>query len=128
MAAPRIRISNVYYLKKPVKDFQKPIRFTLTTWWTGDDGLEYGGDICGCLAGVGKDGEPSWSGPLYWIGRKVAFVFHPAPGLYKAVLSALKAKGYFDLCLDSLLPKKDLPVPAAEETGLEEEFDVVPET
>lgn len=123
-AEPRIRISNVSYLKKPVKDYVKPIRFTLTMWWTGEDGLEYGGDIGGCMAGMGRDGEPSWNGPLYWIGRKVAFVFHPAPGLYKAVLSALKAKGYFDHHLEDLLPKRELPVPASEETGLEEEFDV----
>tara|TARA_R110000868_G_scaffold190546_1_gene434341 strand:+ start:46 stop:423 length:378 start_codon:yes stop_codon:yes gene_type:complete len=123
-AAPRLRISNIVYIKKPVKDFQKPIRFTLTMWWTDDDGLDHGGDVCGCLAGVGRDGQPSWSGPLYWIGKKVAFSFHPAPGTYKTVLSALQGKGYFDHDLTAILPKPQPAVPASVENGLEDTFDV----
>lgn len=123
--AAAIRISNIVYLKKPVKDYQKPFRFTVTMRWTDELGLEHGADILGCLGGIGRDGKAEWNGPMFWIGRKAAHSVHIAPGTYERVLRALDEKGYFKgRSVEELLPSATLPVKAEEEVGLPGEFDV----
>ena len=118
-----IRISNIVYLKKPVKDYQKPFRFTVTMRWTDERGSEHGADIIGCLGGIGRDGKSDWNGPMFWIGKKPAYSAFFAPGTYEQVLGALTEKGYFKSKLEDLLPDTK-PVSAEEEVGLPGEFDV----
>ena len=112
-----ISISNIVYLKKPVKDYQKPFRFTLTVRWVDEQNREHGSDTDGCLGGVDRMGVAEWRGPMFWLGRQVAYTVTFAPGTYEVVLKALTERGYFKVRLDDLLPKQ-VPVSAEEEVGL----------
>lgn len=120
----QIKISNIVYLKKPVKDYQKPFRFTVTMRWTDEYGLEHGADILGCLGGVGRDGKAEWCGPMFWMGKRAAYSVYIAPGTYEVVLRALTEKGYFKSTLDELLPMSTMPVKAEDEVGLPGEIEV----
>ena len=123
--AVKTHISNIVYLRKPVKDYQKPFRFTLTIFWRDGKGREQGFDIVGCLGGVGRDGKAEWNGPMFWIGRKPAYSVHIAPGTYEDVLRALVTGGYFKASLEELLTPVDMkPVSAEAEYGLPTEIDV----
>lgn len=118
-----IRISNIVYLKKTVKDYAKPFRFTLTLRWT-DGNDEHGVDIVGCLGGVGRDGVPEWRGPMFWIGKKPSYTATFEPGTYEKVLKALTEGGYFKWRLADVLPPEK-PVPAEEEYGLPGSLEVL---
>lgn len=121
----KTRISNIVEIKKQVKDYQKPIRFTVTIFWRDEKGREQGFDIVGCLAGVGRDGNASWNGPMFWIGKKPAYSVHIAPGTYEDVLGALMKGGYFKASLEELIPDLSLkPVTAVEAFGLPNELEV----
>lgn len=122
----QFRISNIVYLKKPVKDYQKPFRFTLTALWEDQQGVQHGFDIVGNLGGVGRDGEASWNGPMFWMGRKAAYTVHVLPGTYESILAALMKGGYFKGELKELLDagESNKPVSATEEYGLPTELDV----
>lgn len=113
----RIRISNITFLKKRVKDYHKPIRFTVTLAWEDEQNLEHGVDIIGCLGGIGRDGKPSWNGPAFALGVKPSFNAVFAPGTYAAVLEALSRGGYFKSPLEAFLREKvaSQPTPADEE-------------
>ena len=121
----KIRISNIVYLRKPVKDYQKPFRFTVTVFWRDEKGRDQGFDIVGCLGGVGRDGKADWNGPMFWMGKKPAYSVHIAPGTYEDVLGALVIGGYFKASLEELLaPTGSKGVSATEEYGLPSELDV----
>lgn len=121
----KTRISNIVYLRKPVKDYQKPFRFTVTVFWRDLQGREQGFDIVGCLGGVGRDGKADWNGPMFWMGRKAAYSVHIAAGTYEDILGALMTGGYFKSTLEELLePVDKKPVSAAEEYGLPTEIDL----
>lgn len=127
MAAARIRISDIRYLKKPVKDYQKPFRFTLTMTWEDENGNTHGCDVRGCLGGVGRDGRPEWKGPMHWVGRKAVFTVFFEAGTTNVVTNALAAGGYFRVKLEDILPKwkEELPVKAEDEYGLPGELEVI---
>ena len=120
----KIKLSNIVYLKKQVKDYAKPFRFTITLLWEEPDGREHGVDIVGCLGGVGKDNIAEWRGPMFWIGRKVNYSAHFMPGTYEKVLRALEEGGYFKYRLQDLLPEATRAVPAEIEYGLPGELNV----
>jgi len=122
--AAKIRISNIQYLKKQVKDYQKPFRFTLSLLWNDAEGREHGVDLVGNVAGVGRDGVAEWRGPMFYMGRKPSYIAHYAPGTYEAVLKALTLGGYFKIKLDDLLGPATMPTSAEEEVGLPGELDV----
>ena len=117
--AAKIRISDINFIQKRVKDYTKPIRFTLSMSWEDHEGREHGVDISGCVAGVGRDGVAEWRGPGVWIGRKLAYVCHFGPGTYELVLKALQEAGHLKYRLQDWLA----PVPAEEE-GLPGELNV----
>lgn len=123
--AAKFIISDIKYLNKPVKDYQKPFRFTLTAYWLDEKNREQGFDIVGCLGGVGRDGKAGWNGPMYWMGRKAAYSVHIAPGTYDDILGALVKGKYFKERLEDLLPGMEIKtkaVPADEEYGLPTEI------
>ena len=124
--AAKIRISDIRYLKKPVKDYQKPFRFTLTLSWEDERGDLHGCDIRGCIGGVGKDGRAEWKGPMHWAGRKAAYTVFFEAGTINAVHARLAEAGYFKVKLEDLIPKwkETLPVTAEEEYGLPNELEV----
>ncbi len=115
----KLRISNISYLQKRVKDYAKPFRFTLSMLWEEPDGKEHGVDIIGCIAGVGRDGVSEWRRPSFRAGVKPVYMAHFAPGTYEKVLGALTKGGYFKDHLVDLFK----PVPAEEE-GLPGEINV----
>ena len=115
----KIRISNITFIQKKVKDYSKPIRFTLSMVWEDNEGREHGVDISGCVAGVGRDGVAEWRGPGVFMGRKLAYVCHFAPGTYDQVLRALLDAGHLKYRLQDFL----LPIPAEAE-GLPGEVNV----
>lgn len=117
--AAKIRISNITFIQKKVKDYAKPIRFTLTLSWEDLEGRSHGVDIIGCVAGVGMDGKAEWRGPGVFLGRKLAYVCHFETGTYEAVLRALVEGGHLKYRLQDWLK----PIPAEEE-GLVGEIDV----
>jgi hypothetical protein len=106
----QFRLSNIVYLQKRVKDYQKPFRFTVTAFWKDGRGRDQGFDIVGCLGGIGRDGTAEWNGPMYWMGRRPAYSVHIAPGTYEDILGALVKGGYFKQELEDLLRdgKEDL--------------------
>ena len=121
----KTKISNIVEIKKPVKDYQKPFRFTLTFFWRDEKGREQGFDIVGCLGGVGRDGKAEWNGPMFWVGRRAAYSVHIAPGTYEDVLGALVKGGYFKASLEELIPNLELrPVSAETAFGLPSELEV----
>ena len=115
----KIRISNITFIQKKVKDYGKPIRFTLSLSWDDFEGREHGVDITGCVAGVGRDGIAEWRGPGIFLGRKLSYVCHIAPGTYEVVLKALVEGGYLKHTLADLFA----PVPAENE-GLAGELNI----
>ncbi len=90
---PAIRIHNITYLKKRVKDYYKPFRFSLSIAWA-DGADDHGVDLVGCLGGVGRDGKAEWRGPCFMMGRKPAYVAHFPAGTYDKVLKVLVEGGY----------------------------------
>ncbi len=123
MSPLKIRIHNITYLRKRVKDYVKPFRFNLTILWEDSEGQDHGFDVLGCLGGVGRDGVAEWRGPMFWLGKKAAYSVVPATGTYEKVLRALTEGGYFKYRLQDVLPDEK-PVPAEEEVGLPGELNV----
>jgi hypothetical protein len=115
---PTIKISNIIYLQKRVKDYYKPFRFTTTLAWM-DGPHEHGVDIVGCLGGVGRDGKAEWRGPCFMAGVRPVYSAHFAPGTYEKVLKALIEGGYMKYS-----PEHEILNLTAEELGLPKEVDV----
>ena len=113
----RVIISNLSELRKPLKSWRNPVRFTLTLLGMDANGAEIGGDIIGCVAGVKPDGTAEWRGPAFQIFRRPAYNFIPSVDLYNGVLAALHKAGIFRRGLDAVLEeleqrevKKALPI------------------
>ena len=128
----KITISDVEYLRRQVKNYLKPFRFTLTLWWQTPAGEEMGVDIKGCVAGRDSAGVPEWRPPLHRAGAYWQFTVVPSGDLYKTVQGALESRGYFGKAEDILdwvpvaegAPKDQKKAIPAADYGLEAEFNV----